>query len=61
MATPSAPHMHQTPSAAQGAPAAPPTPAVDVTAITSRDLVARQMTRDQIAEAQERSRAWESR
>jgi TonB family protein len=29
--------MHQTPSAAQGAPAAPPTPAVDVTAITSRD------------------------
>jgi hypothetical protein len=31
------------------------------TAITSRDLVARQMTRDQIAEAQERSRAWESR
>jgi hypothetical protein len=28
------------------------------TAVTSRDLAVRQLTRDQIAEAQKRARAW---
>lgn len=37
MATPSAPQTHQATSAARTAPAAAPSPAVDVTALTSRD------------------------